>query len=255
MRWIGYFLLVLLGIFILLLFIKIKIEIFVQNQNGWIEFRYLWLKYRVKLDSLISEPMKQESKQQVQEVKEATESKVTKKEVKTDVKVKKTTKVETVEHTSTKGKTVKKVPLVKKEKVKEKKVKKKLDIKELKRMWYRGKIIFKECKVILIRLTTRIKINKLDSLIEFSLNDAMTTGCMLGVIWGIEANIYRFIERYVKKIESYHFDVKSKFSGNSIFLNLSCILSFRLVDIIIVLLLSFKELLTIKRMVKLEEER
>ena len=255
MRWIGYFLLVLLGIFILLLFIKIKIEISVQNQNSWIEFRYLWLKYRVKLDHLISESMKQEAKQQVQEVKEVTESKVTKQEVKTDVKVQKKTKVEMIEQTSTKGNVLKKVPVVKKEKVKEKKVKKKLDIKELKRLFHRGKVIFKECKVVLIRLTTRIKINKLDSLIEFSLNDAMTTGCMLGVIWGIEANIYRVIERYVKKIESYHFDVKSKFSGNSFFLNLSCILSFRLVDIIIVLLLSFKELLTIKRMVKLEEER
>ena len=249
MRWIGYFLLVLLGIFILLLFIKIKIEISVQNQNGWIEFRYLGLKYRVKLDHLISESMKQEAKQQVQEVKEVTESKVTKQEVKTDVKVQKKTKVEMIEQTSTKGNVLKKVPVVKKEKVKEKKVKKKLDIKELKRLFHRGKVIFKECKVVLIRLTTRIKINKLDSLIEFSLNDAMTTGCMLGVIWGFEANIYRVIERYVKKIESYHFDVKSKFSGNSFFLNLSCILSFRLVDIIIVLLLSFKELLKFKRMV------
>ena len=209
----------------------------------------------MKLDHLISESMKQEAKQQVQEVKEVTESKVTKQEVKTDVKVQKKTKVEMIEQTSTKGNVLKKVPVVKKEKVKEKKVKKKLDIKELKRLFHRGKVIFKECKVVLIRLTTRIKINKLDSLIEFSLNDAMTTGCMLGVIWGFEANIYRVIERYVKKIESYHFDVKSKFSGNSFFLNLSCILSFRLVDIIIVLLLSFKELLTIKRMVKLEEER
>ena len=39
MRWIGYFLLVLSGIIILLLFIRIKIEIFVQNQYGWIELK------------------------------------------------------------------------------------------------------------------------------------------------------------------------------------------------------------------------
>ena len=121
-------------------------------------------------------------------------------------------------------------------------------------MIHRGKVILKEARTVLLRLTTKIRIQKLDSVVEFSLDDAMTTGCLLGVIWGVQANIYRFIERYVKKIDSYHFDVTSKFSGNSIFLNLSCILSFRIVDIIIVLLLSFKELLTIKRMLKLEEE-
>ena len=69
MRWIGYFLLTVLGIFILLLFIKIKIEILIQNQTGWIEFRYLWLKYRVNLDDLMSQSMKEEVKEQVQEVK------------------------------------------------------------------------------------------------------------------------------------------------------------------------------------------
>ena len=118
----------------------------------------------------------------------------------------------------------------------------------------RGKVIVKEAKTILIRLTTRIKIKRLESDIEFSLDDAMTTGCLLGFMWSVQANIYRFIERYVKKIDHYHFDVKSKFSGNSIFLNLSCILSFRIVDIIIVLILSLEELLTIKKMLKLEEE-
>ena len=102
MRWIGYFLLTVLGIFILLLFIKIKIEILIQNQTGWIEFRYLWLKYRVNLDDLMSQSMKEEVKEQVQEVKEATESKVMKKEVKTDVKVKKVTEVETVDQSSIK---------------------------------------------------------------------------------------------------------------------------------------------------------
>ena len=55
MRWIGYFLLVLSGIIILLLFIRIKIEIFVQNQYGWIELRYLWFKYRVNVDDVCSE--------------------------------------------------------------------------------------------------------------------------------------------------------------------------------------------------------
>ena len=69
MRWIGYFLLVLLGILILLLFIKIQVEIFVQNQKGWIEFRYLWLKYRMNFADLISPSMKQEIEKQAQEAK------------------------------------------------------------------------------------------------------------------------------------------------------------------------------------------
>ena len=255
MRWIGYFLLTVLGIFIILLFIKIKIEILIQNQTGWIEFRYLWLKYRVNLDDLMSQSMKEEVKEQVQEVKEATESKVMKKEVKTDVKVKKVTEVETVDQPSIKDHQSKKIRVTKEEKFKEKKVKKQLNLKKLKKILHRFKRIFKESKIVLRRVTKQIKINKLDSWIEFSVNDAMTTGCLLGVIWGIQANIYALIERYVKKIESYHFNVTSKFNGNSILLNLSCILSFRLGNIIIVLLLSFKELLRIKRLVKLEEER
>ena len=66
-------------------------------------------------------------------------------------------------------------------------------------MIHRGKVILKEARTVLIRLTTKIRIQKLDSVVEFSLDDAMTTGCLLGVIWGVQANIYRFIERYVKK--------------------------------------------------------
>ena len=76
MRWIGYFLLVLSGIIILLLFIRIKIEIFVQNQYGWIELRYLWLKYRVNVDDVLSESMKEEANQQIHEVKKVAEEKV-----------------------------------------------------------------------------------------------------------------------------------------------------------------------------------
>lgn len=254
MRWIGYFLLMLLGIIILLLFIKIKVELFVHNQNGWLELRYLWFKYRLNFDDLLSDSMKQEVEQRVHEVKEVTEEKVTKTEVEKEVKVKVEPKVLKVDEPTSKGIKTKKVKVRKKEKVKEKKVKKKLNLNEIKKMISRGKVILKEAKTVLVRLTTRIRIQKLDSEIEFSLDDAMTTGCLLGLMWAVQANIYRFIQRYVKTIQSYHFDVKSKFSGNSIFLNLSCILSFRIVDIIIVLLLSFKELLTIKKMLKLKEE-
>ena len=252
MRWIGCFLLVLLGILILLLFIKIQVEIFVQNQKGWIEFRYLWLKYRVNFADLISPSMKQEIEQQAQEAKEITEKKATKTEIEVDSKLE--TKMTEVEEPACKEAKTKKVKVRRHKKVKDIKVKKKLDWKEIKKMIHRGKVILKEAKTILIRLTTRIKVKKLESDIEFSLDDAMTTGCLLGFAWAVQANIYRFIERYVKKIEHYHFDVKSKFSGNSIFLNLSCILSFRIVDIIIVLILSLEELLTIKKMLKLEEE-
>lgn len=252
MRWIGYFLLLLLGILILLLFVKIQVEVFIQNQKGWIELRYLWLKYRINFADLISSSMMQEMEQQAQEVKEVTEKKVTKTEIEVDRKFE--TKITQVKEVPLRETKTKKVKVRRQKKVKDIKVKKKLDFKEIKMMIHRGKVILKEGKTILIRLTTRIKVRKLESDIEFSLDDAMTTGCLLGFAWSVQANIYRFIERYVKKIEHYRFDVKSKFSGNSIFLNLSCILSFRIVDIIIVLILSLEELLTIKKMLKLEEE-
>ena len=82
MRWIGYFLLVFLGIITLLLFIRIKVEIFVQNQYGWIELRYLWFKYRVNVEDVLSESMKEEGSQQIHEIKKVAEEKATKKATK-----------------------------------------------------------------------------------------------------------------------------------------------------------------------------
>ena len=65
-------------------------------------------------------------------------------------------------------------------------MKKQLNLKKLKKILHRFKRIFKESKIVLRRVTKQIKINKLDSWIEFSVNDAMTTGCLLGVIWGFK---------------------------------------------------------------------
>ena len=118
MRWIGYFLLVLLGIITLLLFVRIKVEIFVQNQYGWIELRYLWFKYRVNVEDVLSEWMKEEASQQIHEIKKVAEEKVTKTEVKEAVKVKVKSKVVTVEQSETKGRKVEKVTVKKKKRLK-----------------------------------------------------------------------------------------------------------------------------------------
>lgn len=253
MRFIGYVVLILLGIILMLLFIKVKIEIFFNPHKGWIELRYLWLKYRLDMDDFLTDSKKEEMEQQFAKVQEETKQELTRVEFKETVKVKKDPIDNPSSHVLKKerGATKKKT---KKVKVKQKKVTRKLDFQAIKSMIRRGKVIFKLSKKVLIRLTNRIRIHRLESMIDVSLDDAMTTGCLIGGLWALEANGHAFIERHVKKVDDYHFDVSSKFKGNSLFLSLSCILSFRIADIILVLLLSFKELLTIKRMLKVEEE-
>ncbi len=257
MRFIGYFLLVLLGLIIILSFIKIKVELFLNQQDGWIELRYLWLKYRLEMTDFLKDSTKEKVESQFARVQEETKQELTRVEFKETVKVKKEPIVDPSpsmpkkEMGGTRKKRRKKTRAVK---IKQKKVTRKLDMRAIKSMIRRGKTIFKLSRKVLIRLTNRIRIHRLESMIDFSLDDAMTTGCIIGALWTFQANFYAFIERYVKKVDHYHFDVKSKFKGNSLFISLSCILSFRIVDIILVLLLSFKELLTIKRMLKIEEE-
>ncbi|HAX72296.1 MAG TPA: hypothetical protein DCY20_02095 [Firmicutes bacterium] len=107
---------------------------------------------------------------------------------------------------------------------------------------------------ILRRFVSRIHIHQLFSYLNFNVEDPMLNGCLLGMAWGVNANVYRFIQTHVKKVNKLDFDVKTQFSGNNIFIKFECIISVRLVDIIMVFLLSLRDLLIIRKTYKLKED-
>lgn len=256
MRWIGYFLLFILFLILVLIFVKIRIQVVIKEQQQFVELRYLWFKYRYQLSELLTEETKQQVINQVEKTTEAVQEKAVAKEVEEKVEVK-PIEEKVVVKSEKSGDAIpkQKVKKVKKERwVKKKKVKKKLDWSHLRFMYRKFKLIYQEAKKILVRFTKRVKIHELDSVIEFNVDDPMINGCLIGAIWTIQANIFSFISRYVKVMEHYHFDVISQFSGNRIFMDLTCIVSIRIVDIIIVLFSSFKELMTIKKTIRLEED-
>lgn len=252
MRWIGYFLLFLLFLILVLIFVKIQIQVVIKERQQFVELRYLWFKYRYQLSQLFTEETKQQVINQVEKTTEVVQEKSVTKEV--EVKpVEEKIVVKSQEFEDAKRK--QKVKKIQKERpIKQRKVKKKLDWRHIRFMHRKFKLIYKESKKILVRLTRRIKIHELDSVIEFNVDDPMLNGCLIGAIWAVQANIFSFIRRYVKIMEHYHFDVVSQFSGNRIFMDLTCIVSIRIVDIIIVLFSSFKDLMTIKKTIRLEED-
>ena len=130
----------------------------------------------------------------------------------------------------------------------------KININYLRKQYYRFKTIYKEAKQILFRLLAKIRIHRLESALHFNVDDPALNAYLIAGFWAIEANIYRWLRKYFKKVNHHKFDVKSQFSGNDIFLEMSCIVSLRIVDIIIVVLFSLKEIFTIKRMLTTEKE-
>lgn len=252
MRWIGYFLLLMLFLVIFLIFVKIRIELVVGEKQQFVELRYLWFKYHYNFNQLFTKEVKEEVFQKAEEVKEKSVAN----EIEREVKIESVNEMRSEQPDRLHVKEEEKIKKVKrkKQKAKKVKVKKKLDRSYIRFMYRKYKLIYKESKKVLIRFTRRIRIHELDSVIHFDVNDPMLNGCLVGGIWGLQANIYAFISRYVKVMEHYHFDVKSQFSGNQIFMDLTCIVSIRIVDIIVVLLSSFKELMTIKKTIRLEED-
>ena len=256
MRWIGYFLLFLLFLILVLIFVKIQIQVVIKERQQFVELRYLWFKYQYQLSQLFTEETKQQVINQVEKTTEVVQEKAIAKEVEEKVEIKPVEeKVVVKSQESEDAKRKQKVKKIKKERpIKQRKVKKKLDWSHIRFMHRKFKLIYKESKKILVRFTRRIKVHELDSVIEFNVDDPMLNGCLIGAIWAVQANIFSFISRYVKVMEHYHFDVVSQFSGNRIFMDLTCIVSIRIVDIIIVLLSSFKDLMTIKKTIRLEED-
>ena len=133
-------------------------------------------------------------------------------------------------------------------------VKPKISKEKLRVLIRKFKILFRSGKRVLIRMVKKIRVHSLDSIVHFSVDDPMLNGCLIGGVWALQSNIYGMISRYVKNVDHYHFDVLSQFSGNRIFVDCTCIVSFKLVDIIVVLFKSFKDLKVILQTVRTEED-
>ncbi len=248
MRWIGYFLLFLLCLFILLIFVKIKIRVVFQDESRFVQVKYLFFKYKMDLN-----PMMKELEKNAELSADKMKDEVTVKKEEVVVKTK-TVEQKVIEDS---------MELDEKPKIKVKRVKKKKRVEKtqekvsrpkLRQMIRKFKLLFKTGKRVLVRFTKKIRVHQLDSVIHFSVDDPMLNGCLLGSLWAMQANVYGFISRYVKKVDHYHLDVLSQFSGNRIFVDFTCIVSFKLVDIIVVLLTSFRDLMTILKLIRKEED-
>ena len=229
MRWIGYFLLFLLCLFILLIFVKIKIRVVFQDESRFVQVKYLFFKYKMDLN-----PMMKELEKNAELSADKMKDEVTVKKEEVVVKTK-TVEQKVIEDS---------MELDEKPKIKVKRVKKKKRVEKTQEKVSRPKLrqMIRKFKLLL------------DSVIHFSVDDPMLNGCLLGSLWAMQANVYGFISRYVKKVDHYHLDVLSQFSGNRIFVEFTCIVSFKLVDIIVVLLTSFRDLMTILKLIRKEED-
>lgn len=281
MIWIGYFFLGLLVLFLLLIWIRIKVELKITKQERWIEIRFLMLKYRIDFAADINiknnlnhqqgwfkgkkgakitrESMdgrkRFESQQGVQAM---TSDPIDTDENKEDLTMNCSESLYVQEEVEDKNKRswlrAPKAIRVRASKVLKFKFLEQLRVSYYFTQFQRFKGIFKEAKIIFYRLLKRIKIYRLDSLLHFNVDDPMLNAQLMAVLWSLEANFYRSLKKKFRRVKDHQFKIKSEFSGQNLFLETSCIVSFRIVDIIVVILCSLKEIFAIKKMVTLEEE-
>jgi len=245
MVWLGYLLIGLLVLLLLLICIQIKVELRVSKDEQWLEVRYFILKFRINLNEILNEKVNAKS------IKDKSQTQRSSNEY-TDVRFGK-------EESKTESKNVAQTQRKKKGSKAPKgrrwsKALKPINLYYFKTYFQRFKLILKEVKIVLYRLLSRLKIYQLESILYFNVDDPFLNAQLIAVFWTLEANFCRFLHQRFRKVHHHEFNVKSNFSGSDLFLELSCIVSFRIVDIIVVVMSSLKELLTIKRMVTLEKE-
>lgn len=87
MRWIGYFLLLMLFLVIFLIFVKIRIQLVVGEKQQFVEIRYLWFKYQYNLNQLFTKEVKEEAFQKAEDVAEQVKEKSVVKKMEQEVKI------------------------------------------------------------------------------------------------------------------------------------------------------------------------
>ncbi|MGL4373940.1 MAG: hypothetical protein ACRCS6_09175 [Turicibacter sp.] len=116
------------------------------------------------------------------------------------------------------------------------------------------KMYIQKGRRLIYRLIGRIHVHKIVTSLKFNVEDPMLNGYLYGGLWTVSGHLFHYVTSHVKKVDELDYDIQTQFSGNNIFVTLECIVSITLADIILVLLLSLKDLLIIRKTYKLKEE-
>lgn len=114
--------------------------------------------------------------------------------------------------------------------------------------------LFRRAKQVALRLTRRFKITVLNLEVTANFEDPMLNAMVYVGLWSVVSSSLLALQQYVKVIKECHYEVKSQFSGNRFFILAECIVTVRIVDIIIVALLSISDIKKIMRTLKQKEE-
>ena len=102
--------------------------------------------------------------------------------------------------------------------------------------------IFTRSKLIIQRFAKRLNVQTLNVFLVANVDDPMLNAMVYASLWTGLSTCLSFVNQYVKKIEQCKYDVSTQFSGNNFFAQLECIVTVRIVDIIIVGILSIKDI-------------
>ena len=273
MIWMVYFFIGLLALLIGLIWVRIKVELKFTKQEQWLEMRFLILKYRIdfkeglttKERSYLKPKLSKRRKKKAtlkmpEEFQNGYEGNPRVEPLKSefmnanDSDSKYSEKAADVKGKRGWLKAPKSLRRLKAPEVIRLNILERMKVSYYLAQYQRFKGIFKETKLIFYRLLKRIRIYHLDSLLHFNVDDPMLNAQLMAVLWSLEANLHRFIKQRFRRLDKHQFNIKSEFDGQDLFLETSCLVSFRIIDIIVVILGSLKEIFTIKRMINLEEE-
>ena len=230
------------SILLLLILIRFKIQLCYNEQDKYVKITYLFFNYKYDmtqiLDKMVTEERETTSKKEA--------SHPSTKEKHTPLKTKRAHRTSPVKLKPTKIKPMS----VKNENQKVKQSQSKLLRDEQATKTPKQSILaqikiglrlVKIAKRIILRFISRLRIEKVLLDINFNVDDPLTNAMIYANLWPLIGNTLAVIQQSVKEIKKCHYDIKTQFTGNDIFVKFECILTVRMVDIIIVLILSVRD--------------
>ena len=232
------------SILLLLILVRFKIQVCYNEQDKYVKITYLFFNYKYDMTQVLEKIGKEEATP-VDEKKTSSRQSPSKKQSPLTTKKAHQTSA-SIQPKPTKLKTL---PL-KNEKLNTKETLSDSLQEELKaapqKQSLRKRIkiglrLIKIGKRIILRFISRLRIEKLLLDISFNVDDPLTNAMIYANLWPLIGNTLATIQQFVKEIKTCHYDVKTQFTGNDLFVKFECILTVRMVDIIIVLILSVRD--------------
>lgn len=262
LRIFGILLLVLLGLFVVLLFVPVQLEVKWDHNKGYAEGKFLFLKYRYDLDFLNKKdkPEKEatalepETETKASHISEAPPVKATLKEPEILIQDSEQTRFKAPKAPRARRpfKMLKAFKGPKLPKIRPLKIptpsKLVLKLTKLRVKLHDYLEIFREGKPVLFRLLKKVKIKKARTRLHYSVDSPVHNAQLLGLLWASEANVYGFLRRHFKKVKHHDFDLKSDFTGNHLDVGLDYKVSIRPIDLVTVALKSLTELKTLRKL-------